>query len=74
MFFTSVFTTPSSIVLLGEFAQSINLFILAIIIGTLESSFARLRMTHVFEFIFTMSSISLIILSLTMISMNKHGG
>ena len=50
------------------------IFILAIIIGTLESSFARLRMTHVFEFIFTMSSISLIILSLTMISMNKHGG
>ena len=50
------------------------IFILAIIIGTLESSFARLRMTHVFEFIFTMSSISLIILSLTMISMHKHGG
>jgi len=47
--------------------------ILAIIIGTLESSFARLRMTHVFEFIFIMSSISLIILSLTMISIYKPG-
>lgn len=46
--------------------------ILAIIIGTLESSFARLRMTHVFEFIFIMSSISLIVLSLAMIS--KFGG
>lgn len=50
------------------------IFFLAITIGTLESSFARLRMTHVFEFIFTMSSISLIILSLTMISMYKQGG
>lgn len=47
--------------------------ILAIIIGTMESSFARLRMTHVFEFIFIMSSISLIILSLTMISIHKTG-
>lgn len=46
--------------------------ILAIIIGTLESSSARLRMTHIFEFIFIMTSISLIILSLTMIS--KFGG
>lgn len=47
--------------------------VLAIIIGTLESSFARLRMTHVFEFIFIMSSISLIILSLAMISIYKSG-
>lgn len=42
---------------------------LAVIIGTLESSIARLRMSHVFEFIFAMSSLSLIILSLTAIKL-----
>ena len=47
------------------------IFLLAAIIGTIESTFARLRMTHIFEFIFIMSSISLIILSLTMISLYK---
>lgn len=40
------------------------ILILAIIIGTLESSVARLRMSHVFEFIFIMSSLSLVVLSL----------
>ena len=40
-------------------------FFLALIIGTLESSFARLRMAYMFEFVFIMSSFSLIILSLT---------
>ncbi len=48
------------------------LLLIAIIIGTIESDFARLRITHVFEFIFIMSSISLIILSLTMISIYKN--
>ena len=40
-------------------------FFLALIIGTLESSFARLRMAYMFESVFIMSSFSLIILSLT---------
>ncbi|MDD3013255.1 MAG: NADH-quinone oxidoreductase subunit H [Candidatus Gastranaerophilales bacterium] len=48
------------------------LFLMAIIIGTIESDIARLRMTHVFEFIFIMSSISLIILALTMITLYKN--
>jgi len=48
------------------------LYLSAIIVGTIESDFARLRMTHIFEFIFIMSSISLIILSLTMISIYKN--
>jgi len=57
-----------------SFGTSIVLYlviitILAIIIGTLESSIARLRMSHVFEFIFVMSSFSLIILSLTAITL-----
>jgi len=49
-----------------------TLFFIAIIIGSIESSFARLRMTHVFEFVFVMSSISLIILALTMLSVYKN--
>lgn len=49
-----------------------SILILAVIIGTIESSFARLRMSHVFEFIFAMSSLSLIILSLA--AMKIYGG
>lgn len=41
--------------------------LIAVIIGTLESAIARLRMSHVFEFIFSMSSFALIILSLVAI-------
>ncbi len=43
------------------------LFVIAVFVGTLESCIARLRMSHVFEFIFAMSSFALIILSLTAI-------
>lgn len=38
--------------------------LLSVIIGTIESSIARFRMTHVFEFIFIMSITALIILTL----------
>ncbi|MBR1617361.1 NADH-quinone oxidoreductase subunit H [bacterium] len=38
------------------------IFLISIIIGTLESSIARIRMTHIFEFIFIMSITSLLIL------------
>lgn len=41
------------------------IFAISVITGTVESSTARLRMSHVFEFIFVMSSFALIILSLT---------
>lgn len=40
------------------------ILLIAVIIGTIESSVARLRMSHVFEFIFAMSSLSLVILAL----------
>lgn len=40
------------------------MFIISILIGTVESGMARIRMSHVFEFIFIMSSISLVVLSL----------
>ena len=37
--------------------------ILSIIIGTIESSIARFRMTHIFEFIFIMSILALLVLT-----------
>lgn len=40
------------------------ILLIAVIIGTLESSIARLRMSHVFESIFVMSSLSLVVLAL----------
>ncbi len=45
------------------------LFVIALLIGTVESGMARIRMTHVFEFVFVMSSIALIILSLVIAGM-----
>lgn len=47
----------------------LTIFVISLIVGTLESSMARLRMSHVFEFIFIMSSFALIILSLTVAKM-----
>ena len=43
--------------------------LLAIIIGTVESSMARIRMSHIFEFVFIMSSLALVVLSLVMARM-----
>ena len=48
------------------------IFILAVVIGTVESSMARFRMTHVFEFIFVMSITALIILAL--VTYRIYGG
>ena len=38
--------------------------LISILIGTVESAMARIRMSHVFEFIFIMSSLALVVLSL----------
>lgn len=38
--------------------------VVSIAVGTVESGMARIRMTHVFEFVFIMSSLALVILSL----------
>lgn len=46
-----------------------TLFAISLLIGTIESGMARIRMTHVFEFVFVMSSIALIILSLVVAGM-----
>ena len=48
------------------------IFVLSIVIGTIESSMARFRMTHVFEFIFIMSITALIILAL--VTYRVYGG
>ena len=48
------------------------IFVLSIVIGTVESSMARFRMTHVFEFIFIMSITALIILAL--VTYRVYGG
>ena len=40
--------------------------LLSMIIGTVESSMARIRMSHIFEFVFIMSSLALVVLSLVM--------
>jgi formate hydrogenlyase subunit 4 len=42
----------------------LSITLLSIIVGTIESAFARFRMTHVFEFIFIMSLTALLILAL----------
>jgi len=42
----------------------ITIFLVSIIIGTVESAMARIRMSHIFEFIFIMSSFALIVMSL----------
>lgn len=48
------------------------MFVLSVIIGTVESSMARFRMTHVFEFIFIMSITALLILAL--VTYRVYGG
>ena len=39
---------------------------IAVAVGTVESGMARIRMPHVFEFIFIMSSLALVVISLVM--------
>ena len=45
------------------------MFVISVIIGTIESATARIRMSHVFEFIFAMSSFALVVLSLVVARM-----
>ncbi|MCM1338287.1 MAG: NADH-quinone oxidoreductase subunit H [Muribaculaceae bacterium] len=41
-----------------------TIVLISIIIGTIESGMARIRMSHVFEFIFVMSSLALVVFAL----------
>jgi formate hydrogenlyase subunit 4 len=45
------------------------LFVISVLIGTIESGMARFRMSHVFEFVFVMSSFALVVLSLVIARM-----
>jgi formate hydrogenlyase subunit 4 len=45
------------------------IFLISVIIGTIESSMARIRMSHVFEFVFIMSSLALVVFSLVVARM-----
>ena len=47
----------------------VTIAVLSILIGTVESAMARIRMSHVFEFIFIMSSFALVVLSLVVARM-----
>lgn len=61
---------PSSLGLWESIAAYLAvIFAIAVSIGTIESGMARIRMTHVFEFVFIMSSFALIILSLVVARM-----
>lgn len=57
---------------LGLLSYLAVLILIAFIIGTIESGIARLRMSHVFEFVFIMTAIALVILSL--VSIKIYGG
>ena len=64
---------PTGLGLLASvFAFLAVIFILSVIIGFIESSMARFRMTHVFEFIFVMSITALLILAL--VTYRVYGG
>ena len=45
------------------------ILLISILIGTIESAIARFRMSHVFEFVFVMSSLSLVVASLVAVKM-----
>ena len=55
--------------LAGIGAYLLIMFIISVLIGTVESAMARLRMSHVFEFVFIMSSFALVVLSLVVARM-----
>ena len=45
------------------------MFVISVLVGIIESGIARLRMSHVFEFVFVMSSFALVIASLVAVKM-----
>lgn len=50
-------------------AYLLVMFVISVVIGTVESAMARFRMSHVFEFVFLMSSFALVVLSLVVARM-----
>lgn len=61
----STLILPLNLTLWASLGAFLGIIILiSIIIGTIESAIARLRMSHVFEFVFVMSSLALVTASL----------
>ncbi len=59
---------PSSLPLGYQIASFFGVIaLIALVIGVIESGIARFRMSHIFEFIFVMSSFALVIASLTVV-------
>lgn len=52
---------------LNILAYLVLFMLIAILIGTIESAMARIRMSHIMEFVFIMSSLALIVLSLVIV-------
>ena len=48
------------------------LLLIAMLIGTVESAIARFRMTHIFEFVFSMTAVALVVLAL--VTIRIYGG
>ena len=58
--------------LLGLCLYLLLLLFIAFVVGTIESGIARFRMSHVFEFVFTMTALALVVLAL--ITIRMYGG
>ena len=56
-------------IILSIFLYFAIIIVIGIIIGTIESAVARLRMFHVFEFVFAMTPLALVALSIAAISL-----
>lgn len=54
---------------LGIVLYLLVMVVISLLIGTIESGMARIRMSHVFEFIFIMSSLALVVLALVVARM-----
>ena len=62
--------TPTNLSLWASVGIFLGIMLLiSILIGIIESSIARLRMSHVFEFVFIMSSFALVVASLVAVKM-----
>ncbi|MBO5948013.1 NADH-quinone oxidoreductase subunit H [bacterium] len=53
--------------IINIFVYLLLFMLIAILIGTVESAMARIRMSHIMEFVFIMSSLALIVLSLVIV-------
>lgn len=68
--FIALIVIPKGLPLLTDLGMYLGLLtIISILIGTVESAMARIRMTHIFEFVFITNSLALIVLSLVIVKM-----